>query len=308
MAVPLKGSRLLQVAVMIWLSCVTSPAQTNAPIVLNVTVLSENGEFIAGLGRDNFSVTVDTLPQNIVSFNDREVPASVGILIDTSGSFSYGERQEGEVKECLKEGLERFIRLSHPANEYLVMNFNTSTTLLQDWTSDYSSITNSLDGLKFKGQTSLYDAVVNAIPRVKTGRNAKQVLLIVSDGMDNNSRHSVKQAREALKRSDVLAYGVGFFSKQNMQIMIDEGAGPLADLAGYSGGRAIFARNASRAVFNYLLEYLAAELRSQYQLVITQPETSGTEKWRKLRVKVARNDASGRPEKLLVRAKQGYYR
>ena len=132
MAVSLKGSRLLQVVVMIWLSSVISPAQTNAPMVLNVTVEKEDHTLVGGLSRDNFSVTIDKLPQTIVSFSDREVPASVGILIDISGSSDRGKRV-AKFKQNLKEGLERLVRLSHPSNEYFVMTFSESATLVQGY-------------------------------------------------------------------------------------------------------------------------------------------------------------------------------
>ncbi len=312
MAGHLKPLLLLQLVVNVWLYCspVTLSAQTNNQIVMNVSVLTENRTPVGGLGRDNFSVDVDKVPQNIVMFSDREVPVSVGILIDTSGSFDHGKQHVSVLKQNLKEGLERFLKLGHPANEYFVMSFNKNSTLVQDWTSDSSSVTNIVDSLQFKSQTSLYDAIITAIPKVNTGRNAKQVLIVFTDGMDNNSKNSFKRTREALKRSDVLLYAVGFFNdKTEMRMVFQEAAGILDELAGCSAGEVVFAKNASREAFYELFEHVALELRGQYQLSISLPETSGKEKWHKIKVRVARTDPSSRrPEKLYIRAKEGYYR
>jgi VWFA-related protein len=195
MAEHVKGWPLLQVVVSVWLCClpVHTTAQTNASIVLNVTVVTKEGKFIGELSRDDFAVTVDKVPQNILSLNDREVPASVGILIDDSGSFYDGKKESATLKQHLKEGLERFLKLSHASNEYFVMTFASTPVIVQDWTTERSSVTSSVDAVKFKGQTSLYDAITNALPKVMTGRNAKHVLLVFTDGADNRSKKGFKE-------------------------------------------------------------------------------------------------------------------
>jgi VWFA-related protein len=306
--------RLLLLPLIATICCSVANAQTSAPIVLNVTVANQKGDFIDGLSREHFSVTVDKLPLNIVSLTESEVPASVGILIDTSGSFDNGKKAVASLKQNLKQGVERFLKQSHPGNEYFVMTFDRSVTLVQDWTNEHSSVTNTLDTLKFDGMTSFYDAVNKAIPKFTAARNAKHVLIVFTDGVDNNSTTKFKQVRQALKSSDVIVYFVGAFEVNDDPIrsgslmhLGSEGGMILDELAAYSGGKAFFAKNTSTTAFDELFEYLATELRWQYQLVISPQETSGQQKWRKLDVSVVRNDASGRPQKMFVRTRAGYY-
>ena len=312
MAEHVKRWLLLHVLATICLYCLpaTVTAQNNAEIVLNVSVVTQEGKFIGELSRDNFAVTVDKLPQNILSFTDREVPASVGILIDDSGSFYDGKKESATLKQHLKEGLERFLKLSHASNEYFVMTFASSPVIVQDWTTEGDLVANSVDAVKFKGQTSLYDAIVNALPIVMSGRNAKHVLLVFTDGADNNSKKGFKEVREALKRSDVLVYFVGPLEKQYDGVMtvFDEVSANLEELALYSGGRVFFAKHVSIPGFFGLFEYLASELRGHYRLLISAADPGAREKWRKLKVSVTKNDSSGRPQKLFVITRPGYYR
>ena len=312
MAGHLKRLLLLPLVLNVSLYCspFTATAQTNNPVVLNVTVVTKEGAFIGGLSRDNFSVDIDELPQDIVSFSDREVPASVGILIDTSGSFDPGEPYRAALKQNLKGGLEQFVKLSHPSNEYFVMTFNRSSALVQDWTSDGGVVSKVVDSLEFKGSTSMYDTIMNAIPKVTSGQHAKRVLLVVSDGMDNLSKTSRKKTLEALKRSNVIFYGVGVLTSTRDGVMPlgEEGSSILRQFARHSGGRVLLAQFATNpATFNDPFEYAAAELRSHYQLVISPEKPAGKEKWRKLKIKVSKTDASGKPQKLYVIARPGYY-
>jgi len=303
---------VLVLPLFVTICCSVVIAQTNASIVLNVTVANKKGDFIYGLSREHFSVTVDKLPLNIESLTETEMPASVGILIDTSGSFDNGKKAVASLKQNLKQGVERFLKQSHSGNEYFVMTFDRTVALVQDWTHEHSSVTNTLDSLRFGSDTSLYDAIGSAMPKFAAARNAKHVLIVFTDGVDNNSKTTFKQVRETLKSSDVIVYFVGAFDEVHDGIahLGSEGGKILDELAAYSGGKAFFAKNTSTLAFDELFDYVATELRWQYQLVISpQPqETSAPQKWRKLDVSVVRNDAFGRPQKMFVRTRAGYYR
>lgn len=310
MAEHLKRVLLLQFVATIALYCSPAIAQTNKQIVLNVTVVTEKGAFTGGLGRDDFSVEVDKLPQDIVSFSDSEVPASVGILIDTSGSSDPGKYHRAGFKQNLKDGLQQFLKLSHPSNEYFVMTFNRSSTLVQDWTSDHAAVLNTMDPLVFEKSTSMYDAIVSAIPKVTSGQHAKQVLMVFSDGFDNQSKTSRSKTLEVLKRSNVIFYGLGALdpAPDRPRHLGEEGAAILEDFARHTGGRVLFATLATtRAAFNEPFEHAARELRSHYQLVISPENPAGKEKWRKLKIKVSKKDSVGKPQKLYAIARQGYY-
>lgn len=302
----------LTATVLIYFTPVRVTPQTNNRVVLNVTVTTEKGEAILDLTRENFLVNIDKRPQNVLSFNG-EMPASIGILIDTSGSLERdGKKSVTQLKENLKAGLNRFVQLAHRDNEYFVMTFDKDTELLQDWTSDLGTIANKLDSFEYKGQTVLYDAITEAIPKVMEGRNSRHVLIIVTDGDDSYSKTEKKHLYETLKRSDVVLYPVGILNEKDKSVWggyFRPGARVLEDLAAISGGRPSFSVHyAKSAAFTEAFESLALELRSQYQLVISSEESVGKEKWNKLNVSATRNDPSGSPQRFIVRTRTGYYR
>lgn len=304
---------LLQLLGAILLCCALTSAepQRNDSIVLNVLVTTEKGKVAHALRREDFSISIDKRPQNILSINDREVPASVGIVIDRSGSlYKYGAKFQAAFKQKLRQGLERFVTLGHTSNEYFVMTFADTVSTLQEWTNDPAAVAAKLDTIEYKGQTSLYEGLNNAIRKVTTGRHSKHVLIVISDGADNQSKSTFKDVRELLKRSDVVLYAIGIQSSVLAgSAMGMEGVGVLEELTSHVGGRVFVTETTSNAkAFNEIFELIAIELTSQYQLVINREEYVGDkEKWRKLKVRATRVDASGKPKELTVRTRQGYY-
>ena len=290
--------------------------QGNDPLILNLTVTTKKGTLIRGLTIENFSITADKQPLKILSLNEHEVPASIGILIDTSGSqYTGGLGAAVEVRQQFKQGLERFFKLNNPANEYFVLTFNTKTELLHDWTSDYQSILAKVDSVTFGKQTSLYDAMRFSIEKMNASRNSKHVLVLISDGADNQSKVSFKEVRDLLKTSDVVLYCVGLLNVSAIDNVNPVNAAPyieaegiLDELTSLSGGRVFFMNNSQGAkAFNEVFELIALELRSQYQIAIAPEASGGKTKWHKLKV-VASRGGAGRTEELVSRTRQGYYR
>jgi VWFA-related protein len=295
----------LTVTTLVCVAPVTVTPQTNDRVVLNVTVTTEKHAPILDLTREHFSVDSDKRPQEILSFN-ADVPSSIGILIDTSASLHINDKKKrAQLKQNLNAGLERFVHLGHPDNEYFVMTFNKETELLQNWTSDLRSVTNKLNWLDFKGQTALYDSMIEAIHMVMKGRQTRRVLILVTDGNDSYSRNQNKDVRETLKRSDVLLYSIGVLDTSPDGVTDEE----LIEFVSYSGGLTAFSTTFAKSNdFIVAFETIARELKSQYQLTITPEQSDGKQKWRKLNVSVTRNDPSGKPQKLIVRTRKGYYR
>lgn len=300
----------LLIAQILWSSAAV--AQAYDPLVLNVTVTTKKGAVIRGLTIDNFAVSVEKTPQEILSLSDAEVPVSIGILIDTSGSQDTGKSSAAlRIQQQFKHGLEGFFQKSNPANEYFAVAFNTKAELFQDWTSDYQSILQKLDSLKFGKQTAMFDALQLAIEKMKTGRNSKQVLILVSDGGDNQSEASYKRVRDSLKSSDAVLYCVGLtnaFRLGDVQTIVSlEGQGVLDELTFLSGGRALFLNNSQGSqAFNEVFELIALELRSQYRIVIARPPDYAGKTSRKLKITASRSVALGRSERLLARTRQVY--
>ncbi|HEY0763839.1 MAG TPA: VWA domain-containing protein [Pyrinomonadaceae bacterium] len=287
-------------------------AQASEPLVLNVTVTTKDGAVIRGLTLDNFAVSVEKTPQQILSLSEREVPASVGILIDTSGSQDTGRSKNAlDIQKQFRQGLEGFFNKSNPANDYFAVAFNSKAEVFQDWTSDYQSILKKLDSLKFGKPTSMYDALDLALEKMKTSRNSKQVLILISDGSDNQSKKTFKQVRDKLKSSDVALYCVALtnaFRLGDVESVPNlEGQSVLDQLTFMSGGRALFMNNSQGPkAFSEVFELIALELRSQYQIVIARPASLAGKESRKLKITASRAGTTGRTEQLLARTRQSY--
>lgn len=287
-------------------------AQKKDSLVLNVTVTTKKGTVIPGLTQENFSISVDKQLQKILSVSGSEVPASIGIVIDTSGSQGTGGTKAAlQVQQQFKQGLEGFFKKSNPDNEYFALAFNSKTQLVQDWTTDYQSILGKLDSLTFSKQTSMYDALRQAIEKMPTGRLSKQVLILISDGADNWSKASFKEVRDLLKSSDVTLYCVALnnvFGRGDITSVPNlEGEGVLTELTYLSGGRVLFMNNSQGAeAFNEVFDLIALELRNQYQVVIEPSSSVAGKNWRQLKVTASRGGASGRAEELVARTRQMY--
>lgn len=285
-------------------------AQSSESLVLNVTVTNGKGELSRGLSLDSFSITADKQPQKILSVSDQDVPASIGILIDDSGSQYVAPSEGLSLPGKLRPALERFLRVSNPANEYFVVTFSSQAQLVQDWTSNPQTVVDTLDSLKFKKMTAMFDAMSLALDKVKTGHNSKHVLLLISDGSDNNSKMGFKEVRDKLKASDVMLYCVGanvnFEPAGSIGIhwRPTDDAEKLGELSAATGGRAIFTMNVSEPMAsNRIFESIALELRTHYQLVIAPDHSGDKAKFRKIKI-----EAKQGTDRLVARTRVWYYR
>jgi Ca-activated chloride channel homolog len=284
--------------------------QNTNSLVLRVTVSDKQGFPINGLGAENFSVSVDDQPQKILSLSAQDSPASVGFLIDVSGSQPINKTTTAVVpRDPCRQGIARFLDLSHRENEYFLMTFNSEVQLRQDWTSDPQAILQKVDSLTFNKRTSLNDAVQMGIKKVTIGRNSKRVLVLITNGLDTNSRSEFVDARDLLRESDVVLYAVGILPVQPRDWSLPiETQAVLDELSEGSGGRSHYVTTAdSSRVFKEIFELIALEVRAQYQLAIAAPSsTGGKAKWHKVKIKVTRINPKGKLEQLQARTRQTY--
>lgn len=276
-------------------------SNSSEPLVITATLTTKRGLAI-GLKQENFEVFVDKEPAKILYARTEDVPLSVGIVFDASGSVKAGRALVDNLQQALKSFIER----SNHANEYFVVAFNKTPQLLLDWSSDSKAILGSLGGVQPTGNTAFYDACYLAIDKVQHGRNPKRVLLVISDGRDNSSRYAFTQVREALKESNVMFYSVNVTQAPGTSLAL-EGQGILDEFSALSGGMAYFDVDSSQLRpkdGKALLEVVATELRNQYTIAI---ETGMTEtkvgKWHKLKLKVK----SPTNLKLEARTRDGFY-
>jgi len=171
---------------------------------VTATVSDDNGHFVSGLTKNDFTVLEDGEPQEIAQFSNERVPVSLGILLDTSGSMTP------EKMSAARNAIDRFIyELLSQDDELFFMQFASVPDLVQGWTFDRRAISRAVGQVSASGGTALYDAIAQALPIAADGRNQKKAILVISDGNDTNSRTSVSQLRNMIRESEVMVYALG---------------------------------------------------------------------------------------------------
>jgi Ca-activated chloride channel family protein len=281
--------------------------KTEEPVILTTIVTNKKGNFVTGLRQDNFRIFVDKKPAEIINFREEDVPLSVGIIFDASGSVGNPPLMRPVIKSSL-QALKGFLEGSNQANEYFLMAFNIKPQLLLDWTSDSNAIFDKLEVLQPKGNTAFYDACYVAIDKVRHGRYPKRVLILISDGQDNLSTYSLNQVREELKESGVLVYSMNFSGPAlEGGGLVMEGQTILDELSRLSGGASFsqrYGRSLTTSDATSAFESIAQELRHQYTVTVRPNVSPNDKKWHKIRIKV---EAPSEMKQLSARTREGFY-
>jgi len=232
----------------------TSNAQM---VVLHATVSDHRGGFMAGLTAKDFRVLEDGMPQSIRLFKQEDQPVSIGLIVDNSGSM---RRKRDEVSDAALA----FIHASNPADEMFVVNFNNRVTLGLPSTALFSANINALrlalSNRTSGGMTSLYDALDMGLDLLSKASNTKKVLVLVSDGGDNASRHSMKQILKEAETSQAIIYAIGIYDEDDP----DKNPKILNKLARETGGQAFFPIELKSVIS--ICEKIAVDIRSQYTI------------------------------------------
>jgi Ca-activated chloride channel family protein len=267
-------------------------------VLVNATVTDRNNRPITGLSEEHFEIFEDRVGQDIAFFSSEDVPLSVGIVFDVSGSMK-------QKLDVAREAVGTFLRTLTPSDEHLLIEFSTSPQVTQGFTTDVSRLQNRLLFSPAGGMTALFDAVYRGIEAVVSDAvNPKKALLLITDGQDNASRYNFGRLRDAVRESDVQIYAIGIVDAFNSGLGAGQaGRSVLRDIAEETGGLSFFPNSV------YELEdvttKIAIELKNQYVLgyVSTNEEADGD--WRDIRVRL--DPPRGLPNGLSVRAKRGYY-
>jgi Ca-activated chloride channel family protein len=283
------------------------------PVVLHVTVTDKYGRFVKGLGPSDFEVAIDKKPAHIVSVSQADLPVSVGIVFDSSGSMAGGSEKAAANNFAIwRQALRHFLAASNKSNDYFLLGFNIKPQLLVDWTSDPITLADKFDYLKL-GNTALYDACYLAVDKVQHGRHAKKALILISDGEDNLSHYTFEELREFLRETDVLLYSIDFPSNLpfGRSSLGEEGVSTLYKLSSLSGGIVLSSPEGSTPGLNEattVLETIALELRNQYTITIVPDDSITNKIWRKVKVRAnPPPDADPRLKKLEARTREGFY-
>ena len=171
---------------------------------VTATVTDDEGRFVSGLRREDFSVYEDGKLQDVSHFSNDRVPVSLGLVLDTSGSMSPDKMA------AARSAIDRLIYdLLDKEDELFLVEFSTRATLRQDWTTDRRLISRAVRDASPSGGTAIYDAVATAIPTAQVGTHQKKALLVISDGNDTNSTTPVSALRQQIRQSEVLVYALG---------------------------------------------------------------------------------------------------
>ncbi len=302
-AVACVAASALVVFLLLLLLPARASAQAAPPRALTVTVTDKQGGLVTGLTREAFTVLDSGRPSEILSFASGDMPATVGVVLDASGSMDTTRRV------FVRAALARFLKGSHPTDEFFLIAFNRSPQLIQGMTDDPAQVLGVLDryaAVEPRGFTALYDALYLALNHAARGRHAKRAVLLITDGQDNVSHYKFTDVRRQLRESDVTVYAVGIMSPNDESSLGYGGRAILEELADMSGGRAFFAETEQQ--LNAAFDDLARELRNQYIIGFAPAETGKRDGWHEVRVKLSGEvRAGGKKVKAVARTRAGFY-
>ena len=202
-------------------------------VVLNATVRDRSGRLVPDLGAKELSVLEDGVAQTLRVFRREDLPVTVGLVIDHSGSMN--RKLENVIAAALK-----FLEFSNPADQLFVVNFNESVSfglpVDMPFTGLAAPLKTAILHAPTTGKTALYDAVSMALKRVHLGGRDRDVLLVVSDGADNASKLSLDEVLKMAGQSSAMIYAIGIFAPDDP----DRNPEVLKRLAHSTGGEAFF--------------------------------------------------------------------
>ena len=256
------------------------------------------GSSVTNLSKESFRVFEDNVEQTVSDFAHDDAPISIGVLFDTSGSMQNKMQKSSEAAAA-------FFRTAGGEDEFFLVKFSGRAKLTVPFTPDSGELYREIVHTKPFGQTSLLDAVHLALAQMKRARNLRKALVIVSDGGDNWSRHTVRQVKSVLIESDVQIYAMGIFdSNYFVKHSREERRGPqlLSELADQSGGRHFPVDNLDD--LPAIASRIGRELRDQYVLGYYSSNGARDGKYRQIKLNIAAPTGSS-----LLRAyyRQGYY-
>jgi len=265
-------------------------------VVLNCTVL-EGSRLVENLKKENFQVSEDGVNQTIISFQHTDLPVSIGLVIDNSGSM-YKKRPSVN-----KSALD-LIAASNPQDEAFVVNFSDEAFIDQEFTSDLNKLRDGLSHIDSRGGTALYDAVVASADKlVADAKRPKQVLVLITDGEDNASTLLSEQTiRRVQDLSGPVIYSIGLlFGDEMTRSEVRHARRALELLSTETGGLAFFPK--SMEDVDQIAAEVARDIRSQYTIGYHSTKPTSIPGFRRVQVTA---EAKGMG-KLDVRTRTGYF-
>lgn len=264
---------------------------------LNASVLDNNGRAVQTLTQDAFHVFEDGVPQTLAAFRHEDLPVSLGILIDSSGSMYDKRTAVGKASLDL-------IKLSNPKDEAFLVDFSWEAFIDQDFTSDIKKLQDGLSYVKASGGTAIYDAIIaSADYLTRNAKQPKQVLLLITDGDDNASNSTLEETIRRVQELDgPTIYCVGLlFGPDSDKRESRHARRVLESLAEQTGGVAYFPRKLEEV--DAIAAEVAADIRQQYTISYSSTKPAKLGGYRAVRVDVREKGYN----RLTVRTRSGYF-
>ena len=262
-------------------------------VVLPVIVTDTRRHIVTNLDKNNFLVYEDGQPQTIVRFSREDVPVSIGIVVDNSGSMRTK-------RAAVTKAVLNLIQASNPQDEVFVVNFNDDSYLDQDFTNNLGPLHEALDRVDSRGGTALYDAVIASADHLAKGaKKEKKVLLVITDGVDNESRESLESAiRKVQDDQGPIIYTIGILGDEPG---IKRAKRALQSLSDQTGGVAFFPKDLQEV--DEISQEVARDIRNQYSITYKPTNARSNGGYRKVRVEAR---AQGYKD-LQARTRDGYF-
>jgi VWFA-related protein len=260
-------------------------------------VIDSSGKAVDSLTKDAFHVYEDGVPQTILGFRHEDLPVSLGILIDSSGSM-YDKRPAVDAASL------DLVKLSNRQDEAFLVDFSSEAYIDQDFTDSIAKLQQGLSYIKSSGGTALYDAVIaSADYLAKNAKRSKQVLLIVTDGDDNASSATLESAIRRVQELDGPAiYCIGLlFGEDVSRADARHSKEVLSELAQQTGGQAYFPKSLKEV--DAIAQEVAADIRTQYTISYRSTKSPALGGYREIHVEAREKGFRG----LTVRTRTGYF-
>ncbi len=271
-------------------------------VVVHTSVTDKNNHFISGLKQEYFELFEDGVAQSILSFSQEDVPVSMGIALDTSGSMR-------SKFETVTRAAKAFVNAGNPEDEIFLIGFNDEVELLEDYTNDRDAISDSLDNTIVTGGTALFDAIYLAVQKAQNGLKPKKAIVVISDGEDKDSYYSLDELVSKVQESDVQVFSIGFlnptpdkglFGRWSKSVP-EKAQDALERISSGTGGKAFFPKALSE--IHPIVAQIAHELRNQYSIGYISSNTARDGSWRRVKIQLRAPGADVR----FVRHRRGYF-
>lgn len=273
-------------------------------VVLPVSVIDKKGHRVENLQKDNFQIFEDGAPQKLTVFSHADIPVTMGIVIDDSGSMK-------SKRAAVNAAAMAFVKTSNPQDQAFVVNFNDVYYLDTpgDFAANIEDLNAALNKIDSRGGTALRDAVYASLDHIKLGNRDKKVLLVITDGEDNASRYTFEELLARAQKSDAAIYTIGLLGDDEggRLFKVHNGesrraAKVLENLAKATGGEAYFPKTLEEVESTCV--DIAHNIRNQYTLGYYPTNNKKDGSFRTVRVDAS---PSRKSEKLVVRTRTGYY-